>query len=122
MYYSYYVFPLLCFLSAVTPFAMANVSGHGGGAQNLALAYELGAVCMVLGDFSTVFVSLPFLPCLVGFTACVFFVYACAGGLCSDTRLAPLLVCVFAGGRFLESHLLTSSYRRVAAEMAVEHR
>lgn len=110
-------------LSALTPFAMANVSANGG-AENLATAFQLGTVCLVLGDLSTTQFKLPFARCLLAFTVLAFIVYMCAAGVIRSPggSAAPVVIVVFATGRLLEAHLLTSAYREIAGAVAVEHR
>lgn len=110
-------------LSALMPFAMANVSTDGG-AERLATAYEVGAVCLIAGDFSTTLCRLPYAPCLILFSGCAFYVYACAGGLIHDRHPlhGQLLIAMFSLGRFLEAHMLTTAYRAVASELSPEHR
>lgn len=110
-------------ISALIPFAMANVSTHGG-AQNLAIAYEIGAVALVMGDLLTTRCRWPFHISLTIFTACSFTIYAASFGLIhtGDGSFAPIMIAIFSINRLQEEYLLTQSYRAVASELPLQHR
>jgi hypothetical protein len=110
-------------LSAVGPFAMFNTS-YGGGALNLAIAYELGSFSLFFGDFSTIYFRLPFFYSLIIFTSFAFtlYVYASFNTIGFDRSTAPILIAIWTIGRYLEAHMLTSCYRAVAVEVPFEHR
>ena len=88
-------------LSALIPFAMANVSAHGG-AENLATAYEMGAVCLVLGDIASTMCHIPFSTALLLFTVFSCTTYICAAHKQSDNA-APVMILIFALGSFVLS-------------------
>jgi len=110
-------------LSAVTPFAFANVTSDGG-AKFLAVAYELGSIALVVGSLSTIYFRLRFSVAVAVFSAFALTIYAAAMGTrgFSSSAAAPMLVVVFTGSRFLEAHILTAAYRGIASEVEGRHR
>ena len=112
-------------LSAVSPFAFSNavpasVSGDGSlGSENLASAYEVGSLCLVLGDLSTTVVTIPFRASLGLFLLLAGSVYASALGSSAfhSASAGPLLILAFGLSRFLEAHTVTAAYRAVAAAL-----
>lgn len=104
------------FLSSVTPFAFAS-STAGLGSENLATAYELGSLALVLGDLSTTRFHIPFHISLVAFLALAACVYAAAMGAPAlhTSAAGPFLIFAFSLSRFLEAHIVTAAYRSVAA-------
>ncbi len=111
-------------ISAVAPFAIANASTSGDGSANLAIAYQIAAFALALGDVSTTFFKLPIFYSLVGFTAFCFTVYSAAmtsSGF-QNPAAAPILILVYSVERFLEAHVVTSSYRAIATHFSPEHK
>jgi uncharacterized protein YqgC (DUF456 family) len=103
-------------LSAIAPFAMDYAAVNVSVYLLLALAYEIGAFALVLGDLSTIYFKLPYKAILPIFTVSSFMVYCAALQLSGfDTPASgPSLVACFSVGRFIEAHVLTSSFRTVA--------
>lgn len=122
-------------LSAVYPFAVQySTISHSGGsggevsqnsAENLSIAFQVAAVCLVAGDFSTTKLRLPFDICLCVFTTFVLVIYLAATNLVPSLfqtpAAAPLIVSIFCLGRFLEAHMVTTTYR-VAGLYPLEQR
>lgn len=110
-------------VTAVIPFAMANIS-EGSGSVNLSIAYQIAAFLLALGDFSTTFFQLPIFPSLVIFTAFCATIYAAAiTGVGFQNAAAPVIVIiVYSIERFLEAHVVTSSYRAIATRFPIVHR
>lgn len=111
-------------LSAVTPFAMEYASRSHSGSFHLALAYELAAIGLVAGDFSTAIFKLQFrvvLPIFTIFACTIYFAALKAPGFAYEAT-APLLIITFSLGRFLEAHIVTSTYRYVAQHIPLKHR
>jgi len=119
-------------LSAVYPFAVeySTISRSGSevsqsSAENLSIALQVAAVCLVAGDFSTTKLRLPFDVCLTVFTFLVFVIYLAASdlvpGLFQTSAAAPLIIAIFCFGRFLEAHMVTTTYR-VAGLYPLEQR
>ncbi len=108
---------------AMMPFAIAN-SSSGSGSQNLAIAYQLGAVLLVSGDLSTTLFRMPMLFGAAVFSAFCFTIYLAALNLDGfHTAAAPgILITIFAVERFIEAHLVTTAYRAIATEFPLEHR
>eukprot|EP01031_Cornospumella_fuschlensis_P027691 gene27691-33443_t len=111
-------------MSAVIPFAMDAASTRGNGSLSLSIAYQVAAVLLVAGDMSTTVCKLPLLPCLLAFTLLCFVVYAAAMGAegFAYPASAPLLIVAFSVERFLEAHMVTTSYRAVATQIAPQFR
>lgn len=112
-------------MTAMMPFAMSNASPNGGsGSAHLAIAYQVGAVMLVCGDFSTAFFQLPKFYAIVVYTAIVITLYSCALGSPSfqTEAAAPILIFIFGIQRFTEAHLLTSSYRSIATRFPLKYR
>lgn len=111
-------------ISAITPFAIAHASLEGSGAYNLSIAYQVAAIALVLGDLSTAVIKLPVFYCLIGFTAFCLTVYSAA--ISADgfrtPAAAPLIIFIYAAERFLEAHIVTSTYRAIATHIPPEHR
>jgi hypothetical protein len=103
-------------LSAITPFALDYAAVNVSKFLLLALAYEIGAFALVLGDLSTMFVRLPFNVSLFTFTVASFSIYLAALNLegFHTPASGPILVVCFSVGRFYEAHILTSSFRAIA--------
>ena len=110
-------------LTAVSPFAFRNVSTDSG-ARTLGVAYELGAVCLMLGDLSTAAMRLPSNWALLSFSllTCGIYIAAVPSPMLLSPVAAPLLVMFFAVGRFFEAHLVTSMYRKIATDFRAEDR
>mmetsp|Transcript_12824 Transcript_12824/g.19267 ORF Transcript_12824/g.19267 Transcript_12824/m.19267 type:complete len:477 (+) Transcript_12824:12-1442(+) len=110
-------------VTALLPFAMSNVS-QGSGSNNLAIAYEAGAVLLVLGDLSTTVFQMRFYQGLTTFSAFCITIYLASANLSGfhTPAAAPLLIIIFAVERFIEAHLVTSAYRAIATDFAIEHR
>jgi hypothetical protein len=114
-------------LTAFIPFAMKNSlpdGDDGNGSVQLALAIQMAAVCLVAGDLSTKFVKLSIPVCLFVFTLFAIITYAAAigaGGFQYEAS-GPLLIIVFALGRFFEAHITTSTYRTIATNVPAEFR
>ena len=106
-------------LSAVVPFAMNYAAVNISEFLLLALAYEIGAFALVLGDFSTLHCKLPFKVILPIFTAASFMIYFAALNVHDfhDTATGPCLVVCFSVGRFIEAHVLTTCFRTIANEL-----
>lgn len=108
-------------ISALIPFAIANVSEYGG-AGNLAIAFEAGAVALVLGDILTTKFEWPFYVSLTIFTTISLVIYMCAFGLVVDVGFGPWLVALFSINRLQEEYLKVQSFRAVATRLPLEHR
>ena len=95
-----------------------------GGAKYLAMAYQLGSIALILGDLSTIYFRIPFRLAVFVFTTFAFTLYVAASGAADfhTQATAPFLVVLFSLCRFLEAHLLTSSYRSIAVEVDVQYR
>jgi hypothetical protein len=104
-------------VTAVAPFAFKNVSTDSGAAL-LGRAYELGAVCLMLGDLSTALLRLPVHWAVTSFALLTSMIYVAAvpSPLLSFPSAGPLLVASFALGRFFEAHLVTGMYRIIASD------
>lgn len=100
-------------LSSIIPLAMRN-SSLNDGSYLLALSYEIGGMALVLGDFSTIFISIPIPVCLCVFTLSCSILYIAAASSTGFEGIGPFLVFLFALCRFLEAHVITSSFRKVA--------
>jgi hypothetical protein len=110
-------------VTSLTPFAMSAAS-NGSGSIQLATAYQLGAIALVCGDVSTTFFKIPIYIGVLIFSACCINIYvASGGGRGYDTpAAAPILICIFTLQRFVESHMITSTYRSVATVFSAETR
>jgi hypothetical protein len=110
-------------VTAVIPFAMANVS-PGSGSVNLSIAYEIAAFLLCAGDFSTTFFQLPVFPSVVAFTAFCFTVYSAAITSQGFTNAAApvIVIMIYSIERFLEAHVVTSSYRAIATRFPIIYR
>lgn len=106
-------------LSAIAPFAMDFAAVNVSEYLLLALAYEIGAVALVLGDFSTLYFKMPFKIILPIFTVASFMVYLAALNVegFQTSASGPALVVCFSVGRFIEAHVLTSSFRTIASNL-----
>lgn len=112
-------------LSALTPFAIDHATVDGSsGSYNLAIAYELAAVCLVLGDYSTTRVQLRFDVLLVLFSIFTVVIYLAAAGTPGfrTPESAPLLIILYCTSRFMEAHLVTSTYRTIAHTLSADDR
>jgi hypothetical protein len=104
-------------VTAVAPFAFKNVSTDSGAAL-LGRAYELGAVCLMLGDLSTARLRLPVHWAVMSFALLTSIIYIAAvpSPFLSFPAAGPLLVTSFALSRFFEAHLVTGMYRIIASD------
>ena len=111
-------------VTAVSPFAFQNVSVSGEGSNSLGLAYEIGAVCLMLGDFSTTFGFIPVKYAIALFTFFTSMIYISAMNVLSvhSTIGSSLLIVSFAFGKFFEAHLVTSIYIKVASSFNANER
>jgi len=109
---------------AMMPFAIAAVSGGGSGSENLAVAYEAGAIALVCGDLSTTFMKLPLFYGIIVFTAFAFTIYIAAlqAPGYGTPEAAAILIIIFTIQRFIEAHLLTTSYRSIATRFPPKYR
>jgi hypothetical protein len=107
-------------LSSLVPFSFAETSKFGGSLY-LAIAYEAGAVALVLGDLSTIYIKIPFYLAIPLFAMCAGLLYLAAGGVFSQTA-APGMVFVFCICRFLEAHIITTVYRVIASQIKPEYK
>jgi hypothetical protein len=117
------------FNNAVAPMSssLAVEAGSGAGSSgtaHLALAYEFGAIMLVLGDLSTTLFHIPFALGLVVFAMCMSTVYLAAADLpiFHTDYAAPILVMAFSMARFFEAHLVTSAYRIISTDLPLEER
>lgn len=104
-------------IPAVLPFAFEKASPEFGSVY-LSAAYELATFTLVAGDLSTTLIKLPRLPCLLFFSITTGATYATALGFVPmflQPIWAPVLVIVFALGRFVEAHLLTVVFVTIAS-------
>ena len=105
-------------MTAFVPFAVNYASGDGNGSENLAIAYQVSAVTLLLGDLSTTIFKLPISYSIVLFTICSFTVNSAAFSTNQDNFDKPgvvgLVIFMFVFARFLEAHLLTTTYRIIA--------
>ena len=114
-------------MGAAIPFTIRNASleQSNSGAGNLSMAYQLGALALLVGDLSTVYCRLPIRYTALIFTCCVIIIYIGLLNLPSyhTSASAPLMIFFFTLGRLMEAHMLTSCYRQVAkfAEQDREH-
>jgi hypothetical protein len=110
-------------VTAVMPFAMANISS-GSGSVNLSIAYQVGAFLLVLGDFSTTCIQLHIFPALICFSAFCFTIYVAAisGNGFQNSAAPAIVIAIFAIGRFLEAHVVTSAYRAIATRFPIVYR
>lgn len=108
-------------LSAFTPFAMKNASEHGG-AEFLALAYQIGGLGLVLGDYSTIYFRLNFKLLFFVYSCLAMTIYVGASGLVDyhTAPAAPILIICYSVIRFLEAHIITTCFRSVASEVPTE--
>lgn len=110
-------------ITAVIPFAMAN-SSQGSGSLNLSIAYQIATFMLVAGDLSTTVFKLPILPSLLVFTCFCIVVYSAA--LTSvgfdNPAAAPFIILVYSIERFLEAHVVTSTYRAIANDFPIEYK
>lgn len=113
-------------MSATMPFSMKYVSltSDNGGVANLAIAYQLGAIALLLGDLSTIQFKIPLKIAIFGFTICCFTIYLAVLNLPGyhTSAAAPILIILFGFERFFEAHILTSCYRQIAGEFPVRYR
>ena len=111
-------------VTAVSPFAFQNVSVPGEGSNSLGLAYEIGAVCLMLGDFSTTFGFIPVKYAIALFTFFTSMIYISAMNVLPvhSTIGSSLLILSFSLGKFFEAHLVTSIYIKVASNFSASER
>ena len=114
-------------LSALMPFAVEySTVASGSSSENLAIAYEISAVCLLMGDYTTTLFKLPFDKAMGVFTVFSFVIYLAATGimgfLFKTAVSAPFIIIIYCGGRYLEAHMVTSTYRVVATEFSIEDR
>jgi hypothetical protein len=114
-------------LSAFIPFAIKNSlpkGDSGNGSTSLALAIQLAGFCLVAGDLSTQYVKLSIPLCLIAFTAFAFTIYVAAMNSYAfeSDAAGPIIVILFALGRFFEAHVVTSTYRTIASKVPAEFR
>ena len=111
-------------LSAVTPFAMDYAAVSVSEYLLLALAYEIGSFTLVVGDISTIYFKMPFKIGIPIFTVFTFIIYLAAldvEGFHTPTS-GPMLVVIFSLGRFIEAHVVTSSFRAIANTLPTNQR
>jgi len=110
-------------LTAALPFAVADAS-TGAGAGNLAIAFEIGALCLVLGDASTTLWKVPFRYSMFFFTVSCLVIYIAAFGVSGfqSSAGAPFLIILYCVTQYFEAHTLTSSYRACAIRFPKEFR
>jgi hypothetical protein len=110
--------------AAVIPFAIADGSTTGDGSQYLGIAYPVAAFALAFGDLSTAVFKLPLFYALIAFTALSATIYTAAGTTqgFQNAAAAPILIAVYAVQRFLEAHIVTSTYRAIATHFAPEHK
>ncbi len=105
-------------MTAFIPFAMDYASGDENSSENLAIAYQVSAVTLLLGDLSTTLFKLPISYSICIFTICSFTVNSAAFSTNEDNFDKPgvvgLVIFMFVFARFLEAHLLTTTYRIIA--------
>jgi multisubunit Na+/H+ antiporter MnhG subunit len=111
-------------ISAVTPFAIANASTSGNGSENLGIAYQIAAFALAFGDMSTAMFKLPIFYSLIAFSGLCFTVYSAAVSSqgFQNPAAGPILIIVYAVERFLEAHVVTSTYRAIATQFSPEHK
>ena len=107
-------------LPSIIPFSFKIVSegfSSDNGSGNLAIAFQIGAVCCLFGELGTVvfktrlgLASLVFLTCA---SICYAAVFSSSFYHIENVSASVLIVC-YAIVRFLESNLLTTCYRQVA--------
>jgi hypothetical protein len=110
-------------LSAMIPFAVSNAY-NSDGSGNLGIAYQIAAVLLVLGDFSTTLFKLNLLKGIIVLTILCIVIYCAAmnaPGMHSPAA-GPVIIVVFAIERFIESHLVTTSLRAIATDFPLVHR
>lgn len=116
-------------LSALMPFAvhfatMPNVTISE--TEKLSIAYQVAALCLVVGDYSTTKIKLPIDLCVMLFTVLVFIIYFCASDVVPNSFQAPgaagFIVAIYCISRLIEAHVVTTLYRTVATEIAVKDR
>ena len=111
------------FMSNLLPFCMKNsTSSVSESSVYLSYALQLSSVCLVIGDLSTYFITIPIMVCLVLFTSIAVSIYASACGLILFEEMGPVFVCLFGFGRFLESHLTTSVFNYISIRMPASMR
>lgn len=107
-------------LSSFLPFTFYETSKYGG-ALYLSIAYEAGAVALVLGNLSTIYFKIPFHFAIPLFALCAILLYLAAGGVFAQTA-APGMVVAFCICRFLEAHIITTVYRVIASQVKPEYK
>lgn len=110
-------------LSAMIPFAVANAYDSNG-SGNLGIAFQVGAVLLVLGDLSTTVLKLNLLKGTIVFTILCLVIYIAAMNAKGFHSAAsgPIVIVLFSMVRFIESHLVTTSLRAVATDFPLAHR
>jgi len=110
-------------ISAIIPFAVANAfNSTGAGILNVALV--VGAITLTLGDLSTVLFHLNIMVGSILFTITSIVLYIATfnpPGFYSAAA-GPIIIIVYAVGRFLEAHLVTISLRAVASKFPLIYR
>lgn len=110
---------------AALPFAISNVSVTDSAADsNLALAYEIGAFCLVFGDLSTAKFRIPIKIGVTLLSICCFVIYLAAFdllGVKSEVK-SSILIVLYCCTQYLESHMLTTTFRACATEFNEEYR
>ena len=105
-------------MTAFIPFAIDYATADGDGSENLAIAYQVSAFTLFLGDLSTAVFKLPISYSIALFTICSFTVNSAAFSTNKDNFNKPgvigLIIFFFVLARFLEAHLLTSTFRVIA--------
>ena len=105
-------------MTAFIPFAIDYATRDGNGSESLALAYQLSALALFLGDLSTTQFKLPISFAICVFTICSSTVNSAAFSTNEENFDKPgivgLIVFFVVLGRFLEAHMLTSTYRIIA--------
>ena len=114
-------------MPALVPFAMANTSrGYSGdhGSGNLAIAFQLGAGMILLGELATLLFKTPIGLACVLFSTAAFVVY---GGvldmpLYHHRYSSYCVIAAYCVVRFFESNIMTTCYRQIAENFSKEHR
>ena len=104
-------------MTALIPYAMDTASPDDG-SSNLAIANQISAFSLFLGDLSTTRFTFPYAYGIILFGVFTFTIYSASfssSGSSFETKAAaPILIILFAITRFIEAHLLTATYRTIS--------
>jgi hypothetical protein len=105
-------------MPGILPLSLDNTTSGGNGSFNLSVAYQVEAFFFLFGDLSTAKITFSFSYGLLLFLIFSFVIYCAAIDSSNDSyrnsAAGPILIILFSFSRFIESHMITMTYRTIA--------